>query len=219
MDRTLEPELMDEAEQAAAYAAADFAEVNQGFVDRFLAFAPGLTAGEVVDLGCGPADICLRLARARPGLRITGVDAAEAMLGHGRAAVTGAGLGGAIELVRARLPGVLAGRQFDAVLSNSLLHHLPDPAVLWADIARLARPGAPILVVDLMRPATPEAARALVDEHAAGEAGVLRHDFLASLRAAFTPAEVAGQLAAAGLRLQVAPITDRHLAIWGHAGF
>jgi SAM-dependent methyltransferase len=217
VERTLEPELMDEADQAAAYAAADFAEPNQGFVDRFLALAPELTAGELVDLGCGPADICLRLARARPGLRITGVDAAEAMLAHGRAALAAAGLTGTVELVRARLPGVLPGRQFDAVLSNSLLHHLPDPAVLWADVARLTRPGAPILVVDLMRPPTPAAALALVDQHAAGEPEVLRRDFLASLHAAFTLAEVTAQLAAAGLALQVAPITDRHLAVWGRA--
>jgi ubiquinone/menaquinone biosynthesis C-methylase UbiE len=215
VERILEPELMDEAEQAAAYAAADFAEPNQGFVDRFLALAPQLHAGAVVDLGCGPADICVRLARARPGLRITGVDGAAAMLACGRAAVAAAGLSERIRLVQARLPGVLPGQRFDAVLSNSLLHHLPDPQVLWAEVARLGSPGAAVLVVDLARPGGPEAARALVERHAAGEPELLRRDFLASLRAAFTAAEVAGQVAAAGLRLDVAPITDRHLAVWG----
>lgn len=35
MNRVLEPELMTDPDQATAYAAADFAAVNQGFVDRF----------------------------------------------------------------------------------------------------------------------------------------------------------------------------------------
>ena len=34
MDRTLEPELMDDPEQALAYAQADFEKENQGFDGR-----------------------------------------------------------------------------------------------------------------------------------------------------------------------------------------
>src|SRR3954452_21168295 len=57
MARVLEPEVMDDEAQAAAYAAADFAEENQGFVDRFLEYFPDFTEGDVFDLGCGPGDI------------------------------------------------------------------------------------------------------------------------------------------------------------------
>ena len=63
MQRIPEPELMDEAEQARAYAQADFAEPNQRFVDCFEAEFPELQQGAVLDLGCGPGDIVLRLAR------------------------------------------------------------------------------------------------------------------------------------------------------------
>src|SRR5438094_1602455 len=42
MERILEPELMDDAAQALAYARADFADVNRGFVDRFRTMFPDL---------------------------------------------------------------------------------------------------------------------------------------------------------------------------------
>jgi hypothetical protein len=74
-------------------------------------------------------------------------------------------------------------------------------------------------VQDLMRPESPEAAQAMVDQHARGEPDVLRRDFFHSLCAAFTPDEVRTQLAAAGLdALMVEPVTDRHLVIRGQAG-
>ena len=44
------------------------------------------------------------------------------------------------------------------MLSKDLLHHLPDPMVLWEEIKRLGRPGAAVYVMDLVRPATTEAA-------------------------------------------------------------
>jgi trans-aconitate methyltransferase len=80
MKRILEPELMDDVAQARAYAQADFAEENQGFVDRFREYFPDWTGGHVVDLGCGPADIPIRFLRAFPDARVTGVDASRPML-------------------------------------------------------------------------------------------------------------------------------------------
>ncbi len=75
-----------------------------------------------------------------------------------------------------------------------------------------------LFVQDLMRPQSPDAARALVDRYAPGEPDVLRRDFYNSLLAAFTPDEVRAQLAAAGLdALVVEPVTDRHMTIAGHA--
>ncbi|HQR49986.1 MAG TPA: hypothetical protein PL152_11655, partial [Steroidobacteraceae bacterium] len=68
MQRIPEPELMDEFEQARAYAEADFSEPNQRFVQLFEAEFPALTSGCVVDLGCGPGDIAVRLARRHAGL-------------------------------------------------------------------------------------------------------------------------------------------------------
>lgn len=80
MNRVLEPELMTDPDQANAYAAADFATVNQSFVDRFRALFPDFARGRMVDLGGGPADIPIRFCRALPAVTVTGVDGSEAML-------------------------------------------------------------------------------------------------------------------------------------------
>jgi 2-polyprenyl-3-methyl-5-hydroxy-6-metoxy-1,4-benzoquinol methylase len=106
--------------------------------------------------------------------------------------------------------------RYDTVVSNSLLHHLPDPGALWDTIRRCAAPGAPVVVMDLFSPASAEAALAIVDRYAAGEAQVLHHDFLASLHASFEPGEIQGQLAVAkldGLNVQV--VSDRHVLVLG----
>lgn len=217
MERTLEPELMEEEAQAEAYARADFADVNAAFVEQVLAIVPGLS-GAIVDLGAGPADIPIRLCRAAPSIRVTAVDGSEAMLAQASANVARAVLGDRIELVLGRLPRALpAERRFDVVISNSLLHHLPDPSVLWDEIVRLGKPGAPVLVVDLMRPASREDARAIVDRYAGSEPEVLRTDFFNSLLAAFTLEEVEAQLREHGLAgaLTVEASSDRHLRVSG----
>ena len=84
----------------------------------------------------------------------------------------------------------------------------------------MAAPGAAIYIKDLRRPATPEAALALQQKHLAGAPTVLQRDYLASLHAAFEPAEVEAQLRSAGLPvgergLQVAALGDRYLEVWG----
>src|SRR6266542_975618 len=133
--RIQEPELMDTTAQARAYAAADFAEPHDAFVARFGERFPDFTSGRVLDLRCGTADVTVRFARAYPAARVRGVDGAQAMLDEGTRAVQDAGVGDRVTLELLRLPHPsLAGAEYDAVVSNSLLHHLADPAVLWATI-------------------------------------------------------------------------------------
>src|SRR2546427_9928291 len=94
MERVLEPELMDDPAQALVYSRADFEEENQGFVDRFAEFYPEFKAGHVLDLGCGPADIPIRLARTLPECRITGVGGSPPMIALRFEAIRVAGLAG-----------------------------------------------------------------------------------------------------------------------------
>jgi len=219
MERVPEPELMEDPAQALAYARADFAEVNQGFVDRFRATFPHLASGSVLDLGCGPADIPIRLCRVLPRVRITAVDGSEAMLAHARRAVAEADLGDRIRLLRARLPGLpLPPRSFDAIISNSLLHHLPDPYVFWQDVQRLGRPGAVVFVMDLFRPDSPERAREIVESAAAAEDPLLKQDFFNSLLAAFTPEEVRIQLGSGLAHLECTVVSERHWLVSGRLG-
>jgi len=216
MKRIPEPELMNAPAQALAYARADFAEPHDHFVALLRERCP-LPGGTALDLGCGPGDITLRMAWAFPALHIDGVDGAEAMIALGRQDVAAAGLAERVRLHTGYLPGFpLRTHDYDLVFSNSLLHHLTDPAVLWQTLQQAARPGAPLFVMDLRRPPSTADAERLVETYAAGEPEVLREDFFHSLLAAYTPEEVEAQLADAGLEsLRVEVTSDRHLIVHG----
>ena len=221
MERTPEPELMDDLEQADAYARADFTQANTLFVETFCARFPGFSAGRMLDLGCGPGDIMLRLAHRFPRVNILGVDGASAMLDWARRNIASTGLENRVTVKQWRLgdPGsefAALAPPFDAVLSNSLLHHLHDPLQLWYAIKTYARPGTAVLVMDLARPATRVDAQAIVDTYSGDEPEILRRDFFNSLLAAFRINEVKQQLSACGLHeFTVAQISDRHLVVSG----
>lgn len=217
MQRIPEPELMDDPAQARAYAEADFTAPHEAFVDHFAQRFPEFSGGAVLDLGCGPGDVTLRFARRYPQARILGIDGAGAMLALARTAVERAGASGRVRLEHLRLPSdALARAAFDAVISNSLLHHLHEPQVLWQAIRHAARPGAAVFVMDLLRPDSRAAAVALVEQYAADAPAVLRQDFFNSLCAAWRPDEVRAQWARCGLEgMRVEVVSDRHWVAWG----
>ncbi len=218
MERIPEPELMDDPEQARAYASADFSEPHQAFVERFAQCFPGYSPRRVLDLGCGAADITIRFARAYPDCELTGADGAPAMLRLAHDAVTRAGLERRIRLSRARLPAdALPQRAFDTLISNSLLHHLHDPQVLWRALTDHAAPRATVFIMDLRRPETREQVSRLVQEYAGTEAEILKRDFSNSLLAAYRPEEITAQIGHARLSgLRVEAVGDRHLIVYGH---
>jgi ubiquinone/menaquinone biosynthesis C-methylase UbiE len=218
VDRILEPELMTDEARTLAYAQADFEQVNQGFVDRYRASFPRGVEGKLVDLGCGPGDIAIRFARALPGYSITAVDGSGPMVSLAETAVKAAGVADRVHVRCARLPMLpLPLQSFDAIVSNSLVHHMPDPFLFWNEVVRLGKPGATVLIMDLFRPESPERARAIVEKHAATEAPVLKEDFYNSLCAAFTLREVRSQIRSRGLGGLVCELaSDRHWVVWGH---
>ncbi len=215
--RIPEPELMDDPEQARAYAEADFSEPHQAFVAHFQRLFPDFSPQQAIDLGCGPADVTMRFARVFADADVLGVDGADAMLAFGRRAVEACGLARRLKLRQCHLPDTrLPACAFDSVISNSLLHHLDDPAVLWQTVRHVAKPGAAILVMDLMRPASTREAQNLALRYAADAPPVLQHDFYHSLLASYRPEEVRLQLDGAGLsQFRVEDVSDRHVLIWG----
>ena len=210
---------MDDPAQALAYAEADFEAPHSMFVDDCLACFEAMRAKprEIVDLGCGPGDIVVRLARRLSFDRFDAIDGAGAMIELARHRLQAEGMQDRIRLIHGHIPADLHELgSYDAIVSNSILHHLDDPMNLWHAVNRLARPGAVIFVMDLLRPESERAAQTLVDEYAAGEPDVLRHDFYHSLLAAYRWEEVAAQLADAGLSgLSVSVPSDRHLIVSG----
>lgn len=214
--RIPEAELMDDIEHAAAYANTDFSEAHDAFVEQFARRFSAFRAGHVLDLGCGPADVTVRFAQHYPDARLTAVDGASAMLQFARERIEAAGLSSRINIEHIYLPDdAILSRPFDALISNSLLHHLADPHILWALAAALPK-NTPVWVVDLLRPTDEYMLADLVARYAEGGHPLLIDDFTNSLRAAYRPQEIAEQLRAANLaHLNVEIISDRHVAIWG----
>jgi ubiquinone/menaquinone biosynthesis C-methylase UbiE len=215
--RTPEPEVMDEPRGARAYAASDFSDVNRAFVDTLLRLVGPLKSARALDLGTGPGDIPIRVALARPRWRITAVDASGPMLRIARAAAKKSAVQKHITWLRADAKRTaLPPRRFDVLFSNSILHHITDVDAFWEELKRVAKPRALVLLRDLARPASRAAARRIVAMYGRCGPTLMQRDYLKSLLASYTLAEVRRQLARHALdTLRVKRVTDRHWDVFG----
>jgi len=219
MKRLLEPELMIEPEQVNAYANADFDEPHSNFIEMLKKYCSSIEEiGTVLDLGCGPGDITFKFAKAFPNARIDAVDGSGEMLNFAKDILEGKPeLHVRIKFVHSMIQDFSSTRQYDLIISNSLLHHLTDPLVIWNKIKELASTEAYIFIMDLLRPDTVEEAQRLRDMYVKDEPPVLQRDFYNSLLAAFEVDEVREQLAEEDLsNLDVLQVTDRHLIVFGN---
>jgi len=219
MDRIPEPELMLDWDQARAYASADFEEPHSRFIALLQEKLPELPAdGRALDLGCGSGDISLRFARAFSAWSVDAVDGSRAMLDHARQAADESGLTERIRFLERVLPSdSLPAKDYDLLFSNSLLHHLADPATLWSSVRACSHSTSAVFIMDLLRPANRADARALVDRYANGEPDVLRTDFYNSLLAAYRPREILELLEQSSLaHLELEVVSDRHWIVWGY---
>jgi ubiquinone/menaquinone biosynthesis C-methylase UbiE len=216
--RVLEPEVMDSPQEAADYDAMDHATVNGVFAADFLAAALAANVdlaeptAEVLDLGTGTAQIPIELARRHAAVRILAIDLAESMLALGRRNVAAAGKEARITFERVDAKGLpFIGGRFAAVMSNSIVHHIPEPHATLAEACRVVRRGGLVFFRDLLRPADDNSVRRLVATYAAGANGHQRALFEASLRAALDLNEIRSLVESLGFdSTQVRQTTDRH---------
>jgi len=216
MNRVLEQELMDDDEQVEAYAEADFEAPHTQFIQRLKVFVnkPDLNI-TALDLGCGPGDISRRFVETYPLSKVDAVDGSVPMIMAGQLSLPKE-LKPRVNFILGVLPNILLPHaKYELIFSNSLLHHLPDPQVLWQVIKKYAQPETGIIIMDLLRPDSTAAAQQLVKTYAGNEPPILQQDFYNSLLAAFTLDEIKAQLKQAGLRFLVEQISDRHVFISG----
>lgn len=210
LPRVLETEAMDTLAEAVDYDSMDHDEVNRVFVADLL--AAGLQAGESLDLGTGTAQIPIELCRQEPSARVVAVDSAANMLNVARQNVQNAGLADRIRLqwVDAKRLPYRSGR-FANVISNSIVHHVPDPREALDEVWRVAAPGGLVFFRDLFRPADDRTVRHLVETYAAGANRHQQQMFEDSLRAALTVEEVRRLVAElGGPPDSVRATSDRH---------
>lgn len=210
LPRVLEPEVMDSPEEALDYDRMDHSAVNRRFAEDFL--ASGFNGQDILDLGTGTAQIPIAICQLHPACRIMAIDAATNMLELARYNVAVSGCSQRIQLAHVdakRLP--YRDRMFDAVISNSIVHHLPEPAPAMADAVRVTRNGGTIFFRDLLRPASLDELQQLVQTYAGNEAAHARQMFTDSLHAALTLEEVRAIVTGLGLPAgSVQRSSDRH---------
>lgn len=219
MQRIPEPDLMENWDQAIAYAKADFEVPHTAFIQRLKQTFPTLPkTGYALDLGCGPGDISIRFGHACPDWKIDGIDGSAPMLKLGQDSIQTQKLESRIFFHQVYLPEEKPPRRsYDLIFSNSLLHHLAEPLDFWRSLLEFSHAQTPVFVMDLMRPENRQIAASMVETYAAGEPSVLREDFFNSLLAAYSLEEIQAQLDQTYLsHLEIEVVSDRHWIAWGY---
>ena len=113
-----------------------------------MAEVPEISA--VIELGSGPGELALEIARQVPGCEVVGIDLAEPMVARATEAAAAARLGDRVTFQVADVAALpLAAGTFDVAVSTLSLHHWSDPAAVFVEVARVLRPGGLALIYDL----------------------------------------------------------------------
>ena len=223
LPRTLENEVMDTATEAVNYDAMNHADVNRRFADDFFAALAesndtSSSSLSILDVGTGTAQIPIEICSRQDDLKITGVDLAAHMLQLGMKNVLRAGLANQIRLEQVDAKGLpYADESFDAVISNSIVHHIPEPIHALREMKRVLRPGGLLFVRDLLRPADAATVEHIVAQYAVTADQHQQQMFRASLHAALTLEEIRNLLRQLSLsETWVSQSSDRHWTLLGN---
>jgi len=229
MRRELEPELMDTAAEAAAYDAMDHRTPNAAFVDRLIklldlsGFLEKARKSDgqpnavlrVLDLGSGNGLIPLMLVDRLPNIDVLGIDLARHMLDVAERHRAGSPHGDRLRFEVADVKALpYDDASFDVVISNTILHHIPEPRALMREAWRVLRPGGVMLIRDLFRPADEQGVEQIVQEHAGDEPADAQQLLRQSLKAALTPTELRAIVDDLGwANVEVTVDSDRHVSV------
>ena len=210
LERVLEPEVMDTYEEARDYDSMDHQAVNKLFVDDLLAV--GNIGNDILDVGTGTAQIPVELCRQSEDCRIIAIDMAVHMLDLARFNIEVDGFTQRIFLQQIDAKDMLfESEMFDCVMSNSIIHHIPEPLAVLAESIRVTRPGGLLFFRDLLRPESGEEVAHLVSTYAGDENEHQRQMFDDSLRAALSLSEVRAMVSSLGFEAKTVQATsDRH---------
>jgi ubiquinone/menaquinone biosynthesis C-methylase UbiE len=224
LKRTLEPEVMDSAEDAMQYNDMDHSQVNQNFVDDLMVllqsdanFQSRLIDDQaelldVLDVGTGTALIPALLCDQQSAFRVMAIDMAVNMLDLATYNVEACSRPDRIQLAKVDAKDLdYDTEMFDVVISNSIVHHIPNPEKCLAEMVRVLKRGGAMFVRDLMRPDDEATLESIVQTYAGDESEYSRRLFRESLHASLSLDEIRQIVIELGWDPQgVQATSDRH---------
>ena len=215
IERILEPEVMDDEIEAEEYDRMDFTDVNTDFALLASKLLDKQDPVTVLDIGTGTARIPIILSQLRPQWQIIGVDLASSMLQVGQKNIQEAGKSEQISLQLIdgkKMP--YEDNSFDLVMTNSLVHHIPNPLDLFLEIDRVVKADGSILIRDLLRPNSIAEIEQIVSEANLDYNPRQKKLFYDSLHAALTLTEIKDLVDKVGwTTAQVYQSSSRHWTI------
>lgn len=180
------------AAQAAGYTEEDLARHADAAQSSFgcgnpLAFA-GVEAGQtVLDLGSGAGfDLLIAAEKVGPTGKVIGVDMTDAMIEAARDNAARAGMAERIEVRKGQIEALpVEDGSVDWVISNCVINLAPNKPAVFAELARVLRPGGRFSVSDIVATDLPAVVRESAAAYSACIGGAISEDdYVAGLRAA-----------------------------------
>lgn len=151
-----------------------------------LAFSEVQPGDVVLDLGSGAGiDLIIAAKMVGPTGRVIGVDMTDAMIEKARANVAAAGMKN-VEIRKGLIEELpVESGTVDWVISNCVINLSPDKPRVFAEIARVLRPGGQMRVSDIVVRDLPEAVRKNAALYSSCIAGAIsEEEYLAGLKSA-----------------------------------
>jgi len=107
------------------------------------------TIAEVLDVGSGPGDLSLEIARQVQSARVTGVDLSATMLAEAERKLAQDDLASRVGFHLADAGALpFADARFDLAVSTFSFHHWESPRQVFSELGRVLRPGGTLLIYD-----------------------------------------------------------------------
>ena len=199
-ERVPEPEVMQTQEEALGYAQTAsnpyLDRLDNQFVDHVLSMR---NVGKILDLGTGPGQIPIKLAKREPRISVIGVDLSKEMLKLGAERAKREHVSSRVDFILASANSIpVASGSIDLLICNSTLHHFSNPVQVFNEAHRVVKDDGVVYFRDLRR-----RSRLLHGLHVAffgrKYEGLMRKSFEDSVRAAYTRPELRQHIANSNL--------------------
>jgi ubiquinone/menaquinone biosynthesis C-methylase UbiE len=151
--RILKKEVMSSEEEALAYdlvVSRYVSVVHAGFAETVINLSP--PEGKFLDIGTGTGWDAILVAKNTSNIQVTAVDLSDEMLKFASCNASKERVDNKINFIKGDAKSLpFNDRSFDAVFCQNMLHHLPEPEKMLAEIKRVVKSDGAIIIRDLVR--------------------------------------------------------------------